>query len=62
MDDLELADPNPNMTPEEVLAHYSPMYPELANSNIEKEDILTDPITFEQKYQYTVETKVGSKG
>lgn len=32
--DIELADPNPNMTPEEVLDHYSGVYPKLTNSVI----------------------------
>ena len=31
---IELSDPNPDMTPEEVMGFYSNQYPELTTSNV----------------------------
>jgi PRTRC genetic system protein C len=36
--DRELPDPNIHMTPEEVMAHYAPLYPELNTAIVGKEE------------------------
>lgn len=52
----DLADPNPNMTPEEVMSFYSNQYPELTTSNVHGPKIEGDCAVYEFK------TTVGTKG
>lgn len=51
-----LADPNPDMTPEEVMNFYSNQYPELTTSNVHGPKIEGDSAVYEFK------TTVGTKG
>lgn len=51
-----LTDPNPELTPDEVLLFYSNSYPELTTSTIHSE--LTD----EGIMQYSFKTTIGTKG
>lgn len=53
---VALADPNPNMTPEEVMNFYSNQYPELTTSNVH------GPIIEANEAIYTFKTTVGTKG
>ena len=53
---LELSDPNPDMTPDEVMNHYSNMYPELTTSNVHGPNMEGDKAVYEFK------TTVGTKG
>ena len=55
-DQVELDDPNPNMSPEEVLQFYAPMYPDLNNADFEKEELVGN------RYEYRIERQVGTKG
>ena len=51
-----LADPNPDMTPEEVMNFYSNQYPELTTSNVH------GPVIEGDSAVYTFKTTVGTKG
>ena len=51
-----LADPNPEMSPEEVMNFYSNQYPELTTSNVHGPKIDGDNAV------YTFKTTVGTKG
>ena len=51
-----LADPNPEMSPEEVMNFYSNQYPELTTSNVHGPEIDGDNAV------YTFKTTVGTKG
>jgi PRTRC genetic system protein C len=53
---VSLADPNPDMTPSEVLQFYSHSYPELTNGSVSAPDVKSNKIV------YTVSTVVGKKG
>lgn len=52
----ELSDPNPEMTPEEVMGFYSNQYPELTTSNVH------GPKIENEKAVYEFKTTVGTKG
>ena len=54
--EIELADPNPNMSPEDVCKFYSGEYPELTNST------LTGPKVIGDRAEYSVKATVGTKG
>lgn len=54
--DLLLDDPNPNLSPEEVMAYYSNQYPELTTSNVFGPKIENEQAIYEFK------TTVGTKG
>lgn len=51
-----LADPNPNMTPEEVVKFYASTYPELTNAMVQ------GPVVKGDKATYTATTKAGKLG
>jgi PRTRC genetic system protein C len=51
-----LPDPNPDLSPEEVMAYYSNQYPELTTSNVFGPKIENDTALYEFK------TTVGTKG
>lgn len=51
-----LTDPAPEMSPDEVLAYYSNIYPELTTSSVHSE------ITEEGKMEYSFKTTIGTKG
>ena len=53
---IELADPNPKMSPEEVLDHYSGEYPELTNSTIAPGEIK------EGRMEFQINSSFGPKG
>lgn len=53
---IELADPNENSTPEEVMNYYSNLYPELTTSTI------TGPTMKEDVQVFVFKTVVGTKG
>ena len=55
-DKMELADPNPSLSTQDVLSFYSNEYPELCNATIAGPGIENDTLTF------TFSTKVGTKG
>jgi PRTRC genetic system protein C len=52
-----LPDPDPNMTPEQVLSFYSARYPELAIGHIDKMEV-----NKQGQMVYIVKTVIGSKG
>lgn len=54
--DETLPDPNPMLSPEEVMAYYSNQYPELTTSNVFGPKIENDKAVYEFK------TTVGTKG
>jgi PRTRC genetic system protein C len=54
--DVELPDPNPDFSVEEVLKFYGGSYPELTNGFIE------GPVVVKDKAVYTVNTKAGKLG
>ena len=54
--DRELSDPNPDMTPEEVMNFYSNQFPELTTSNVH------GPSIDGEKAVYEFKTTVGTKG
>ncbi|WP_289074722.1 MULTISPECIES: PRTRC system protein C [Bacteroidaceae] len=54
--DKVLADPNPEMTPDEVLLFYSGTYPELTTSNVHQR------LTEEGQLEYEFKTTIGTKG
>lgn len=51
-----LADPNPSLSPDEVMAYYSNQYPELTTSNVFGPKIENDCAVYEFR------TTVGTKG
>jgi PRTRC genetic system protein C len=51
-----LSDPNPSMSPDEVMNYYSNLYPELTTSNVHGPKIENDEAVYEFK------TTVGTKG
>lgn len=53
---IELSDPNPNMSPEEVLKFYSGTHAELTNAVIEGPKVVGD------KASYNITTKAGKLG
>ena len=54
--DIVLDDPNPSLTPSEVMKLYSGSYPELTNSTI------SGPVIEEDQSVYTFGKSVGKKG
>lgn len=54
--DITLADPNPDMAPEQVMNFYSNQFPELTTSNVHGPEIEDDNAV------YTFKTTVGTKG
>lgn len=54
--DLMLPDPNPDITPDEVMAYYSNQHPELTTSNVFGPKVENDQAVYEFK------TTVGTKG
>lgn len=56
LDKKNLSDPNPAMTPEEVMKHYSGSYPELTNAT------LSGPKVEGSRAVYTMSKTVGTKG
>lgn len=52
----KLPDPNPNFSPDEVMAYYSTQYAELTTSNVFGPNIENDEAVYEFK------TTVGTKG
>lgn len=54
--DKELSDIDNNMSPEEVLEHYSNIYPELINSKVERKEIK------DEKIYYEFTANIGTKG
>lgn len=53
---IQLNDPDPNMTPDEVMAFYSNQYPELTTSNVH------GPKMVDGHAEYEFKTTVGTKG
>lgn len=53
--DMRLSDPNPVLTPEDVLVFYSNTYPELTTSNVHGE--LNERGIMEYKFTTTIGTK-----
>lgn len=56
MKDRNLADPDPSLTPDEVMAFYSNQYPELVTSNVFGPTMKNDEAVYEFR------TSVGTKG
>lgn len=54
--DVELADPNPNMSPEEVVKFYASDHPELTNS------LITGPTVVKDTALYTMTVEAGQLG
>ncbi len=54
--DIELPDPNPTYTPEQVLDHYSLQYPKLTNA------VAIPDKEKDGKYVYKIKDTVGTKG
>lgn len=54
--DIRLSDPNPDMTPSEVMIFYSSTYPELTNGSVSAPDVKATKLT------YTFSATVGKKG
>ena len=53
---IQLSDPNPDFTPEEVMSYYSNMYPELTTSTVH------GPVFKDDTVHYEFKTVIGSKG
>ena len=53
---ITLDDPNPNMTPSEVMSFYSNSYPQLTNGSVSAPEVKAT------KLVYTFSTTVGKKG
>lgn len=53
---IQLADPNPDLTPEEVMKFHSSKYPELTNAKVEGPKVANNSAT------YTFTTKAGKLG
>jgi PRTRC genetic system protein C len=54
--DIQLTDPNPSMSPEEVMKFYAGTHPELTNGIVE------GPVVVKDKATYTMATKAGKLG
>lgn len=54
--DVQLSDPDANLTPEQVMKHYIPIYPELTNAVVE------GPKVAANKANYSITTKAGKLG
>jgi PRTRC genetic system protein C len=54
--ELPLADPNPSLSPEEVMNFYSGTYPALTTAKVEGPEIANDSM------QYRFQTTLGTKG
>lgn len=54
--EVELEDPNTNMTPDQVRKFYSSQYPQLTNGSV------TGPVWKDDKMLFTFSTTVGTKG
>ena len=55
-DQLELPDPDPNLTPDQVREHYATQYPALANARVQPEGIS------DGRQVFTFEKSIGTKG
>lgn len=55
-DQLELPDPDPDMTPEQVREHYATQYPALSNARVQAEGISDGTQVF------SFERSIGTKG
>ncbi len=55
-DKIMLTDPDPNMSPEEVMKFYTNTYPELTTSNVHGPEVNGDRVVYKFK------TTVGTKG
>ena len=53
---ITLPDPDPNMSPDEVVKHYLPLYPELTNNKID------GPIVEGNTARYNLSAEIGRKG
>lgn len=53
---IALSDPNPSMTPDEVMHFYSHSYPELTTATVQGPEIRDD------RSVYTFKTTLGTKG
>jgi len=53
---ISLEDPNPSMTPSEVMQFYSHTYPELTNGSVNAPEVKSNKIV------YDLSTTVGKKG
>lgn len=51
-----LPDPDPNMTPDEVISFYAGKYPELTTAHVEDQETKGDKII------YTIGAAIGTKG
>ncbi|MBL7942469.1 MAG: PRTRC system protein C [Flavobacteriales bacterium] len=54
--ELKLPDPNPRMTPDEVMSFYSNTYPELTTATVAGPEVKADKAVYEFK------TTIGTKG
>ncbi|OIN55852.1 PRTRC system protein C [Arsenicibacter rosenii] len=54
--DITLEDPNPELSPEAVMNHYSHHYPELITAKLEGPEIKED------KFEYRFTSVMGTKG
>ena len=54
-DKIMLTDPDPNMSPEEVMKFYTNTYPELTTSNVHGPEVNGDRVVY--KFKATVGTK-----
>lgn len=55
--DEELPDPDPTMTPEEVISFYSGRYPELVTGTIKNQELSKDKNTLILTIDYGIGTK-----
>jgi len=53
---IKLADPNPDMSPSEVMEFYSSSYPQLTNGSVSAPDVKSTKVI------YSFSTTVGKKG
>lgn len=53
--DIELPDPNPEMSPEEVIKFYASEYPELTNASLDMKVVGSSAV-------YSLKESVGTKG
>jgi PRTRC genetic system protein C len=44
--EMTLSDPNPELTPKQVIEHYANMYPEITNSKLDAGKIEDDTLVF----------------
>jgi PRTRC genetic system protein C len=54
--EIDLPDPNPNMSPEEVMKFYASEYPELTNATLNGPKVVGD------RAEYVAKATVGTKG